>query len=90
VLALVLPYALLWISFVPAGFIRQYNRLGDYSYGTYILACPIQVALALRLPDALPITRFALALVAVAPLAVLSWHGLEKRALALRLPDVFK
>lgn len=86
-LALVLPYFVLWISFIPGGFIRRFNRLGDYSYGTYILACPIQVLLALRLPDASPIAQFALALGAVAPLAVLSWHCLEKRALGLPLPS---
>jgi peptidoglycan/LPS O-acetylase OafA/YrhL len=80
-LALALPYMVLWLSFMPAGFIRRYNRAGDYSYGVYILAAPIQVLLSLRLPEASPLARFALALAAVAPLAMLSWHCLERRAL---------
>jgi peptidoglycan/LPS O-acetylase OafA/YrhL len=81
-LALVLPYLVLWCSFIPAGVIRLFNRLGDYSYGTYILADPIQVLLGLRFASLPPLALFALALAAVAPLAILSWHGLESKALA--------
>jgi peptidoglycan/LPS O-acetylase OafA/YrhL len=80
-----LPYLVFWLSFIPGGIIRRFNLLGDYSYGIYILASPIQVFLGLRLPDISPIARFALALAAVAPLAALSWHCLERRALGVPL-----
>ena len=28
-------YVLIYIAYVPSGFIRKYNQLGDYSYGIY-------------------------------------------------------
>jgi peptidoglycan/LPS O-acetylase OafA/YrhL len=30
----ILLYILLWVAYVPAGMIRSFNKLGDYSYGT--------------------------------------------------------
>jgi peptidoglycan/LPS O-acetylase OafA/YrhL len=90
VLAGMLPYAVLWFSFVPAGSIRRYNRLGDYSYGTYILAGPIQVWLGLRIHNCPPLVNLAGALLLVLPLAALSWHFLESRALSLELPRSLK
>lgn len=86
VLAAVIPYLVLWFSFVPRGSIRLYNRLGDYSYGTYILAGPIQVLLALRLSPSTPFMNFVCTMLILIPLAALSWHFVESRALSLRLP----
>ena len=39
---LALSYATFWLAYVPGGWIRNYNRLGDYSYGMYIYAFPLQ------------------------------------------------
>jgi peptidoglycan/LPS O-acetylase OafA/YrhL len=86
VLAATLPYAVLWLGFVPGGAIRAYNRVGDYSYGTYILAGPVQLVLAHRFAVSLPLDNFRVALLIVLPAAALSWHFLESRALALALP----
>ena len=86
VLAAVVPYLVLWFSFVPHGSIRLYNRVGDYSYGTYILAGPIQVLLALRLSHSTPLMNFVCTMAVLVPLAALSWHLVESRALSLRLP----
>lgn len=71
---------------VLAGFVRWrpllgYNRLGDYSYGTYIFAFPIQQILAAT-GVADPLTNMALALPATCACAVLSWHLVEAPALA--------
>ncbi len=77
---LAMPYVVIWLAYVPAGACRAYNRLGDYSYGTYIYAFPIQQWLAACVPGigvpAMVAGSFALTLGA----AVLSWHGIEKRA----------
>jgi peptidoglycan/LPS O-acetylase OafA/YrhL len=92
-LILALAYATFWLAYVPAGPIRLYNRVGDYSYGTYIYAFPLQGLAAwflggehspaLNITIALPMTLFC---------AVLSWHLIEKPALVrqprLRMLDL--
>ena len=88
ILAAALPYATLWVGFVPRGAIRRYNNVGDYSYGTYILAGPLQLVLARHFGVSLPLENFAVTMAIVLPLAALSWHLLESRALALPVPAI--
>jgi peptidoglycan/LPS O-acetylase OafA/YrhL len=87
VLTAALPYLTLWLSFVPGGLIRRFNRVGDYSYGTYIYAGPIQALIVARIDHWPPLANFALTLLIVIPLAAASWHLLESRALAIPLPS---
>ena len=87
VLAAALPFLTLWCGFVPGGFIRRFNQVGDYSYGVYILACPIQFGLAERYSNLSPWALFALSMTILVPLAIVSWHYLESRALHLPLPQ---
>lgn len=87
VLIAVLPFLTLWFGFVPGGRIRQFNRVGDYSYGIYILSCPVQFYLADRHRDLSPWGLFALSMMVVMPLAIISWRYLESRALAMPLPQ---
>jgi peptidoglycan/LPS O-acetylase OafA/YrhL len=86
VLGAVLPFFTLWCGFVPAGSIRRFNQLGDYSYGVYILACPVQFYLADRYRDLSPGGLFALSMIIVVPLAIISWRYIESRALHKPLP----
>ena len=84
VYTLTVAYALFFLAYVPAGQIRSYNKIGDYSYGVYIYAFPVQQSITALRPG---ITVLALALCSAAitlPLAALSWHLLEKRALRLK------
>src|SRR6185437_9791017 len=62
------------------------NRLGDYSYGTYIFAHPIQMGLFTLGVAASWWANMILTIAIVLPLAALSWHLLEKRALRIPLP----
>lgn len=77
-------YLLLYLAYVPAGFVRAYNRLGDYSYGVYIYAFPVQQSLMALMPQigvpAMVVISGAVTLL----LAVLSWHLLERYALELK------
>jgi len=75
-------YAALVFAYHPRLRVRAYLKLGDYSYGTYVLAFPIQQLLVWRLGIREPLTLFVLALVATVALAVLSWHFVEAPALA--------
>lgn len=36
------PYILIYIAFIPKSKLLVYNKLGDYSYGVYVFAWPIQ------------------------------------------------
>ncbi|MEZ5777893.1 MAG: acyltransferase [Paracoccaceae bacterium] len=85
------PVLMTWISYstfvfayLPAGLVRRYNRLGDYSYGTYIYAFPAQQLVVHLLGPMQPITNIVLATPAVLICAVLSWHLVEGPALASR------
>jgi len=81
---LALPYCLFYLAYIPAGKLRLYNRFGDYSYGVYLYAFPIQQALVLIFPDwsvlALIFVAGSLTLI----LAICSWHWIEQPALQLR------
>lgn len=72
------------LAYVPGGAVRHYNRLGDYSYGIYIYAFPIQQTLALVIPSISIVEMIVWSGLLTTATAVFSWHLVEKRALALR------
>jgi peptidoglycan/LPS O-acetylase OafA/YrhL len=84
--AVALPYVMLCTAYLPRGRILQYNRLGDYSYGVYIYAFPVQQCLIHLWPGLGPIGLFGAALCATLALAVLSWHIVEQPATRLARP----
>jgi len=81
-LCLLTAYATIWAALVPSAFLRGFNRLGDYSYGLYIYAYPIQQLLTQRIPRLAPLMLFALAMPLALALASISWHWLERPCLA--------
>jgi peptidoglycan/LPS O-acetylase OafA/YrhL len=81
---LLMPYMLLFLAYVPSGFIRAYNRLGDYSYGLYIYAYPVQQSAAALHPGISPWQMALVSAPAALVLAVMSWYLVEKRALGLK------
>ena len=78
-----LSYGVLWAAYVPAGAIRGFNGAGDYSYGIYIYAFPVQGLMVWWLGPQTPLSNVALSLPLTLALAVLSWHAVERPALAL-------
>lgn len=72
------------LAYVPRGPARALSRLGDYSYGTYIYAFPIQQTLATVFPGMGLGAMFASSAVVTLAVAALSWHIVEKRALAMK------
>ena len=81
VFVLALSYAVFLAGFARLPALLRYNRLGDYSYGMYIYAFPLQ-QLAAHWGMLSPGLNIALALALTLPCAVLSWHLIEKPALA--------
>lgn len=74
-------YGIFYLGFLSCQPLQVYNRLGDYSYGMYIYAFPIQQIVA-ALKQCTPFIMIILSLPLTLFFAVLSWHLIEKRALA--------
>jgi peptidoglycan/LPS O-acetylase OafA/YrhL len=77
-------YALLTLALHPGVRFAGFNRLGDYSYGLYLYAYPIQQALVHAQPRIGSWALFAEASVLTFGAAICSWHGIEKAALTLK------
>ncbi|WMW80389.1 acyltransferase [Undibacterium cyanobacteriorum] len=80
----VLPYLVLGFAYLFAGKLRLYNKLGDYSYGVYIYAFPLQQTVIHLLPDSSVHHLFILASALTLLCAMFSWHVVEKPVMARR------
>ncbi|MDM8569359.1 acyltransferase [Thiotrichales bacterium HSG1] len=79
-----IPYIVFYIAYVPTGKIRLFNQLGDYSYGMYIYAFPVQQSIATLIVGISVGMMIAISFVITLLLAILSWHLVEKRSLRLK------
>jgi len=87
--AIILVYGSFWFAYVPAGWLRKFNTVGDYSYGLYIYAFPVQQAIVCSHPGIKPASLFFMSFLATLLLAVASWHLIEKPALGLKETQPF-
>ncbi len=83
---LALPYVVFCAAYLPHGVILQFNKLGDYSYGIYVYAWPVQQMIAARIPGITASTMLALSFLMTLTLAVASWHLVERSALQWKKP----
>ena len=80
--ALALSYATFWLAYVPGGAVRRFNRLGDYSYGIYVYAFPLQGLVVYLFGPQTPLQNMGLAFVPTLLVSILSWHLVEQPAMA--------
>jgi len=79
-----LAYLLLYAAYIPRGLLLKFNTLGDYSYGIYIFAYPIQQSIATWYPSITTIELFVSSFIVTLALAVVSWHLIESKALSFK------
>lgn len=84
VFAACLAYLVLWVGLHPRLRLPRLDAYGDLSYGTYLYAFPVTQLWVLLLAPVGPWVVLALTLATVLPLAWLSWHVVEERALRLK------
>ena len=79
-----LSYTVFAVAYLPGGRIRRYNEFGDYSYGIYIYAFPVQQTMMDLFGPMTPLENMAMAFPVTLACAVLSWRLVEKLGLAAR------
>ena len=82
--SLAVAYGVLWLGFAPAPALLAYNRIGDFSYGTYIYGFPAEQVIATLFPGIGPLTMIVLGVPISILLGAFSWRFVERPALALR------
>ena len=78
-----LSYGVFWAAYVPSGAVRGFNAFGDYSYGLYVYAFPVQGFMVWWLGPQTPLANVVLSLPPTLALAMLSWHLVERPSLGL-------
>ncbi len=79
-----LPLLVLHLAYIPGGRIRSFNEWGDFSYGVYIYAFPVQQTLVVLFPKISLLAMTAGSGFISWAIAALSWNLIEKRALTLK------
>ena len=82
--SILVPYIVLFIAYVPNGKVRLFNRGGDYSYGLYIYAFPVQQIIAVVIPNVSVAVMILSSFLFTMVLAYFSWHIIEKRFLGMK------
>jgi len=82
--AWVLPLVVLVAAYRTQGWFRLPSRMGDYSYGIYIFAFPIQQAIVYLVEPESGWVVFTITAPIVLVIAMLSWHFVEGPSLTLK------
>lgn len=80
---LVIAYLVLWAAYYPAAKLQKFSRMGDYSYGIYIYAFPVQQSILVLWPDIQLATYVIVAFFFTLIFEIASWYAVEQPALAL-------
>ena len=81
-----LAYTCLWVAYTPRLQARGFGSRGDFSYGIYIFAFPVQQWIYSVSPDMAPLSNAGLTFCIVLVLAVISFWCIELPCLGLKKP----
>lgn len=80
-----IPYLTVYAAHIPVPLLNTFGRHGDFSYGIYIYHYPIQQTLIQVTENAISLAALCgLSFLATFAFAFLSWHLIEKRAMAAK------
>ncbi|MEO8739650.1 MAG: acyltransferase [Casimicrobiaceae bacterium] len=82
--ALALASAVLWFAYASLGPLARWGRYGDFSYGLYIFASPVQQALATLFPEWGILRHGGVAYALTLVCAIASWKLVEAPVLVLK------
>jgi len=75
-------YLVMYVGFAPWLRLERFGRFGDFSYGTYLYAFPIEQLLMQHFGHRMrPMALFACAAPLTVAVAVVSWYAVERRLL---------
>lgn len=83
VYSLLIPVIVISMAYQSSGPLLKYNQLGDYSYGIYIYAFPVQQVVAAAFPGCDAVFMTWVAGLGTLVLAAFSWHFVEKPGIRL-------
>ncbi len=81
---IVIFYVIFYIAYVPKGKVRKFNQYGDYSYGIYIYAWPVQQSIIALMQNVNILELCIISFIVTLLLSYFSWHLVEKKALKYR------
>lgn len=84
VYAFSMPYLLICLAYLPGGWVRGFNKNGDYSYGIYIYGFTMQQTIMAAMESLSQMQLFLSSAAATLCMAFLSWHLIEKQFLKYR------
>ena len=75
----------IYIALNPCLRLNNFAKHGDFSYGAYLFAFPVQQLMVQRSGGGMePMDNFIISLPIILFCAIISWHVIEKRALSLK------
>ena len=81
---ILLPFIVIMIAHLK-GFTNKAGRYGDFTYGIYAFSFPVQqILISTKIIKDSPLNLFFITLLLVIPIAILTWHLMEKKMLVLK------